>query len=167
MDKNNKENIDKKILESEISLKNQMNNGLNWFYWIAALSIINSLLFVANTDLSFIAGLGITQIIDGFINELPKVKNIGIIINGIFIIGFILLGKFSKKSNALIIVGIIIYSLDTLIFLFVSDWFSFGFHIFAIIGIIYGFKAKLKLSKLQNINISENNINNNLAENTD
>lgn len=159
----NQKSIEAKV-EEEIKLKNQMKSGLNWFYWIAALSIINSVLFFTNKNLSFVAGLGITQIIDAIFNEIASVHYIGIIINAVFIIGFILLGRFSQKSNFLIILGIVIYSLDSLIFIFAKDLFSFGFHIFAIVGIIFGLKAKSALSKI-NKNKIEINDSKNAEEN--
>jgi len=98
-------------------------------------------------SLSFVAGLGVTQVVDAIFKNNPGASYIGIIINTFFIIGFILLGRFSRKNNALIITGLVIYTLDTLIFLITKDWWSIGFHIFAIVGIISGLKAKIKLNK--------------------
>ncbi|OHD36061.1 MAG: hypothetical protein A2Y30_01305 [Spirochaetes bacterium GWE1_32_154] len=150
MNEETNESRNNEIIEKEINLKNQMKNGLSWFYWIAAFSTINSILFFINADISFLAGLGITQIINVFINEIQHAKIIGLILNIVFILGFILLGEYSKKSNPLILFGIIIYSLDSIIFLFIQDWFSFGFHVFAIMGIISGYKAKKNLFEFEN-----------------
>jgi len=142
----------KNFSANEFELKNRMNSGLNWFYWIAGLSIVNSILFFTNMNVSFVAGLGVTQVVDAIFKDNQSASYIGIIINTLFIIGFVLLGRFSKKSNVLIIAGIVIYSLDTLIFLIIKDWWSIGFHIFAIIGIISGLTAKIKLDKLSRNN---------------
>ena len=43
----------------------QLKSGANWFYWIAGLSVVNSLIFAFGGHTSFIAGLGLTQLIDG------------------------------------------------------------------------------------------------------
>ena len=34
--------------------------GANWFYWIAALSVVNSIIVMAQGDWSFIVGLGVS-----------------------------------------------------------------------------------------------------------
>jgi len=40
-------------------------SGANWFFWIAALSIVNSVIFLSGADLAFVVGLGVTQIANG------------------------------------------------------------------------------------------------------
>ena len=47
-------------------LRAQMQSGARWFYWIAGLSLINSIAAVSGSNWSFLAGLGITQLISGF-----------------------------------------------------------------------------------------------------
>jgi len=42
-----------------------MQSGARWFYWIAGLSMINSIAAMSNSSWSFLAGLGITQFIPG------------------------------------------------------------------------------------------------------
>src|SRR5262245_38242766 len=41
----------------------QQRSGAQWFYWIAALSLVNSVLAIAGQDWRFIIGLGITQLV--------------------------------------------------------------------------------------------------------
>lgn len=41
-----------------------LRNGTAWFFWIAGLSLVNAVITHAGSDLSFVAGLGVTQVID-------------------------------------------------------------------------------------------------------
>ena len=43
-------------------LERRVKSGANWFYWIAALSLVNSIIVMANGQWSFILGLGVTEI---------------------------------------------------------------------------------------------------------
>ena len=44
----------------------QLRSGVSWFYWIAGLSLINSILSVSGQSWRFIFGLGVTQLLDAF-----------------------------------------------------------------------------------------------------
>jgi hypothetical protein len=39
-------------------------NGAKWFYWIAGLSLVNSLVVVFGGNFHFVLGLGITSVVD-------------------------------------------------------------------------------------------------------
>ncbi|HRX16476.1 MAG TPA: hypothetical protein P5123_09185 [Spirochaetota bacterium] len=147
------DNVDlvKKRAEIEISCKNKMKNGLHWFYYIAALSLVNMILHNTQTDGFFVAGLGITVVVDSVFSNMQNARIIGLIVNIFIISVFVLFGKYSIKSNFIILTGIVLYSLDTLIFFAVQDWFSFGFHIIAIFGLITGYKAKKEWESIQKL----------------
>ena len=51
-------------LELKLRYQNRLRSGANWFYWIAALSVINSVMMTTESSISFIFGLTATQIID-------------------------------------------------------------------------------------------------------
>lgn len=42
----------------------EKRRGMNWFFWIAALSLVNFIILQMGSDRSFVIGLGITQLID-------------------------------------------------------------------------------------------------------
>src|SRR6266446_5826170 len=46
-------------------LERQRRNGASWFYWVAGLSVVNSVILMSGGRLSFLFGLGVTQVIDG------------------------------------------------------------------------------------------------------
>lgn len=146
--------------ESELAtLLQQLEGGSSWFYWIAALSVVNSLIMFFGGDLSFIVGLGITQIFDGIAAEIAKnhAGNLGFLIEGIaFAVTlatagmFIFFGVFAKKRHIwAFVIGMVFYALDGLLFLLIQDWFSIGFHVFAFYCIFGGLRAALKLNDLK------------------
>jgi hypothetical protein len=53
-----------------------------------------------------------------------------------------------RRLTWVFICGMFLYALDGLLFLVLQDWFSFGFHIFALFGIFGGFSACRELNAL-------------------
>ncbi|MHC4926274.1 MAG: hypothetical protein ACYTER_02895 [Planctomycetota bacterium] len=135
----------------------QFRNGVNWFYWIAGLSLVNSVLWLTGQDWSFLAGLGATQLIDavviGLIEETQVSESIkyvafgmDILIAGVYVLfGFLGL----RRYKAAIITGMVFYALDGLIFLLAMDILSIGFHAFALFCIFNGLKAMNRLNALE------------------
>lgn len=137
-------------IQYRMALESQLNNGATWFYWIAGLSLINTITYMMGSDSSFINGLGITQFVDIIAYELGGVvMYVGFAINILIAGMFILFGRVSKKGkNWAFITGIILYALDSIIFLLAKDWIGLGFHAFAIYGIYGGLKANKALKGL-------------------
>jgi hypothetical protein len=148
---------DQDRVERKLRLESQYANGASWFYWIAGLSIINTVVGLFNGSMSFISGLGITQIIDGISYALKDGYGNGIVYFGVgidvvIILVFAVLGILSHRGkNWAMIVGAILYSLDTLTFLIVTDYLSIGFHILAVYSIIKGIQAGNKLRSYEQI----------------
>jgi len=131
----------------------QTANGASWFYWIAGLSAINSLVYLSGSDWSFLAGLGLTQLADGFVdaaieNGVPAaVKGVAVVFNFALVAMFGFFGYYAgKRFSAAFLVGIVIYVLDGLLLLLLGAWPSAGFHAFALFFIIRGFLACRKLN---------------------
>lgn len=122
-------------------------SGAKWFYWIAVLSLINTAMSISQSNLRFPVGLGITQVIDAFAvvasEEAPNAslifKIITVILNAIFAGIFALFGWLAlKKKFWAFIVGMVLFSLDSLWSLLFQDWISLGFHVLALICICKG-----------------------------
>lgn len=136
-----------------VKVKNQFDNGLSWFFWIAGLSIINTIVYITGGDWNFIIGLGITQIIDEFVVEMQGTgMYIALLIDILVAGGFALLGFLGRKRRYWVfIVGIIIYTLDALIFLYVQDWVGLAFHVLAIYGFVRGMMAVRRLKEMDRV----------------
>ena len=74
------EEAKKQALEEEAAILHQkFRNGVSWFYWIAGLSIVNSLMIMV-ADRAFIFGLGITQITDAVFAQAPNGMIISLVV---------------------------------------------------------------------------------------
>lgn len=112
--------------------------GANWFYWIAGLSLINSIVAISGGQWHFVLGLGITEITDAFHN--PQARIVGYFID-LLVLGFFLMcGYFAGKLQKwAFIMGMSFYLLDAGIMLLAQDWLGFAFHVYALICIWRGF----------------------------
>ena len=81
-----------------------MRRGANWFYWIAGLSAVNSLIFALGGKVSFIIGLCYTQIVDAFSDAAvasggPTFLRALAMVFNIAIVGFFaLVGYYANRS---------------------------------------------------------------------
>lgn len=146
------------VLQEKVDLEAKMRSGARWFFWIAALTMINSIIVVMNGNWSFLAGLGITQVIDGLaLNVSGEVGSaaiaIALILNATVAGVFVFFGmQAGKRQNWAFIIGMVLYALDGLIFVLAEVWASAGFHVFALICIFLGLRASLKLNELEKAN---------------
>ncbi|MBN2016508.1 hypothetical protein JW766_06800 [Candidatus Dojkabacteria bacterium] len=133
----------------EHALQGNVNSGANWFYWIAGLSLVNSVVYIVGGGLYFVVGLGITQLVEGFLSPLGTGGILFSLAFDIFVAGiFALFGLFARKGkNWAFITGMVLYFFDTLLFLLVFDVFSILFHLFALFQLFMGLRANLKLKK--------------------
>ncbi|MGB8509668.1 MAG: hypothetical protein WCD76_14875 [Pyrinomonadaceae bacterium] len=130
-------------------------SGARWFYWIAALSLITSIISLSGSRFGFIVSLGVTQLVDGLANgaasggsSAPKV--VAIVFDVMAVGLFALVGYFASKRLAWVfIAGMAIYLLDGLIFLLVRDWLGIAFHAFVLYSIFGGYQACVKLNALE------------------
>lgn len=138
--------------KKEIENKNKKKLGYGWFLWIAILSMINSIDFVFHNGLFFIFGLGLTQAVDGIVYVLKgNFIYFGFVVNIIISSVFILFWYYAKKEKTwAYLTGMILYGLDTILFIIVRDWLSVGFHIFVLIGISYGYSTLRENIKSKN-----------------
>lgn len=145
------------VQEANFHLQNQAKSGANWFYWIAGASLVNTIIFLFNGSLNFIVGLGIVQITNGIALAVEQqtgsttTPRIGaFLVNLAISTIFLVIGYFAGKGLMWIFtIGIVLYTLDAIIFLLFGDWLSIGFHAFALFFIVRGLIAANKLNKLQ------------------
>lgn len=122
----------------------QIRSGGSWFYWVAALSLINSITPLLGYPIRFLIGLGITTWIDrlfyGSANALALLLNL--FVGGLFI----LFGFFASKGHLwAFIVGMTLFALDGVIFLIYRDWLGVGFHVLILYFVFRGFTACQRL----------------------
>ncbi len=117
--------------------------GAKWFYWIAGLSMINSMAALAGGNFHFVVGLGITSVVDGMAKRVGDAGSIlDLIINGCVAGLFALFGYFAVKTQQwAFMVGMALYAVDAFLLLTVKDYFGVAFHAYALFAIYKGFQA--------------------------
>lgn len=137
-------------------LARRMSSGGTNFYWIAALSVINSIVSVFGGGMYFVVGLALTLLVDGFFlgmaDAFPDAKLIaqliGLAISVVVSAFFAIFGYFAVKGKRwAFITGIIFYALDTLLMLFFQEWLGLLFHVFFLWGLVNGLRALNQLQK--------------------
>ncbi len=121
----------------------QLKSGASWFYWIAGLSLINSIVSFTGSSWRFLFGLGITQIFDAFGNSIGSGGRGAALVLDLAAAGvFILFGVFAHKAHTwAFMLGMVVFALDGLIFLLRQDWIGVAFHLFVLYCLFRGFKA--------------------------
>jgi hypothetical protein len=128
----------------------QAKKARGWFAAIAAFSFVNSLLIMFGVEVSFVIGLGATQVVDAIVAVTREqggasvgavVSVIGLLMN-LCIIGMVVFIWWAsgRGSTAAYIVGMVLYALDGFIFLAVGDWIGVGFHVFFLFMLWGGFR---------------------------
>jgi len=136
--------------KEQLKQRNLITSGASWFLWIGILSVINIVAAIFHQNIYFVTGLGINSLILGMmdgirrglgINLMPLGYALTFVVSGLFI----LIWKKSKNENkGIYLTGLILYGIDTVIFYFTKDWYSFGFHLFALILLYTGYSTLLK-----------------------
>ena len=86
-------------------ISQRMKSGANWFYWIAGLSLINSIVSIAGGNWNFIVGLGVTQIIDAIMQAISQESgvnafNVVALMLDVLVAGvFVVFGYFAGRGS--------------------------------------------------------------------
>ena len=148
------------VAAAALALKQRGDSGANWFFWVAGLSLVNTIIAHSGGDRHFIVGLSFTAIVDAIAQEIGKQEPEAATIATVIAIGFscfvtlvaTLFGWMSRKRwLAVFGVGMGIYVLDGLLYLLLGDIMSAGFHGFALWSMFAGFNAYRQLSKLEDL----------------
>jgi hypothetical protein len=121
----------------------------SWFWWIAALSLVNTLSVILDLKYGMALGLGITQVIDALfslgeegepiaVSTTARIVHLAFV--GLVCLGFYALGRAARNfSSRAFVWGMILYALDASIFALVGDWIGLGFHAFVLFMLWGGF----------------------------
>jgi hypothetical protein len=113
--------------------------GAKWFWWIAGLSLVNTVMIYTGTDLSFVVGLGITLVSDIVFAD---VKPIAFAIDAVVLGFFFLMGYYGSRGHDwAFYLGLTVYVIDALVYVWFQDWMSVGFHALVIFFIVRGLMA--------------------------
>ena len=124
-------------MNAQVSSNPEVVSGARWFWWVAGLSLVNTVLLYAGADISFVVGLGITTLASVFFSLPMALLVIAITLGLYFYIGL----EAQKGQAMAFYMGLAIYVFDALIFVYFQDWMSVAFHGLAIYFIVKGLIA--------------------------
>jgi hypothetical protein len=120
--------------------------GARWFYWVAGVSLINTVIALAGQHWRFIIGLGTTQVANALALRTGRGWPPALLLDLVLIGGFVLLGHLALQGQLwAFAVGIAVYALDGLVFLAARHWIGLGFHVFVLVMLVKGFQATRQL----------------------
>jgi hypothetical protein len=136
---------------AKMQLQAQARVGANWFYWIAGLSLVNTVAAMAGVNWRFILGLGVTQVVDAIGANLSGGGKAAALVVDAFIAGFfVLMGSFAGKLKTwAFVVGMVLFGLDAGVSLLIKDWIGLAFHGYALYCIYRGYSKLGDLKRLQ------------------
>ncbi len=137
------------------ALEQRYKSGARWFFWIAGLTTVTSIISMYGGGFAFFLSLGSTQFIDGVARGLSQefgdtAKIFGLILDLVVAGVFALIGWFALKRHLWsFVVGMVLFALDALLLLVFQVWISFAFHALVVYWIFKGFQAARRLSDLE------------------
>ena len=132
-------------------LEKRLKSGGSWFFWIAGLSLINSIAVFSGSEYGFIVGLSITQILDHLLQGAGgNARVIALVLDVIAAGVFVLFGVFACKRHVwAFIVGMVFYAGDTLLTMVLGLWLGVAFHAWVLFSLFIGVKAAMQANKLE------------------
>ena len=136
-------------------LTQRFKSGANWFYWIAGLTIVTSLIAFFGGGIRFLLSLGSTQVIDGIAEALSAevggaAKVVALVLDLIVTGVFVLFGYLSgRKQLWAYMVGMVLFLLDGLLSLVFQDWIGVAAHGFVLFWLFRGYQAGRELLSLE------------------
>lgn len=127
----------------DLATASKLKSGASWFYWIAGLSLINTIAAFSGSDWRFIVGLGITQVFDALGNEFGGAGKVIVLLLDLFVAGmFIAFGVFANKGHLwAFITGMVLFALDGILFVLAQEWIGVAFHAFVLYCFFRGMQA--------------------------
>ena len=118
-------------------------HGANWFFWLAILSVINSLIVYQYQIPNMPIALAITQWLDGTSAGLnPTMSSSSLIINLLLAGVLAAFGLLARRgSDMAFVVGIFLYIVDAMLMIGLRDVFGFGVHLIGLFFLVKGLLA--------------------------
>jgi hypothetical protein len=146
-------------MQQQLRLEARFKSGVGWFYWIAGMSVVNTIAFLSGSSWTFAVGLGAAQVVDGLAAAIAPSfdETTGNVIRAVaFLIDLALAGLFlglgvlaRRRQRWAIVVGLALYLLDAGILLLFGDWLGLLIHGLGLFGLFSGLRALNELMKLE------------------
>jgi len=137
-------------------LERRARSGARWFFWIAGLSLVNTLMLSSDGHGGmFLVGLAVTGFIHGFAAEMgPQWQGVGMGASLAVSALFVMFGVFAaKRQSWSFIAGMVLYGLDAALVVLLAMmanslsgvWLMVAFHVLVLVWIFRGWQAAMRL----------------------
>lgn len=136
-----------------LELDKRVRSGGSWYYWVAALSLVNSVVAFTGGGGGFVIGLSVTQFLDAMLAEAGgNAKVIGLLL-GVLAAGvFATFGVFAcKRHSWAFIVGMVLYAFDTLLTVLAQHWLGLAFHAWVLVSLFLGLRAAMQANAMAKV----------------
>ncbi len=130
----------------------QAQIGGDWFFWIAGLSLVNSVLGLIHSPIGSLFGLGTTDVIDAVgtsVGGSGRMISLGldVLVAGVFAV----FGVFARRgAKWAFITGAVFYLLDALVVLLLTrQYLEVAAHAYALYRIFQGFQGAQQMGLLR------------------
>ena len=139
------------LIAQKLRIEQVLKGSSSWFIIIAALSLVNSVLFMTGAQIHFIFGLGFTQMVDAMAHGVGSTGMVlDLFINGVIGGAFTLLWIFARRGEKWAwLAGMGLYVLDGLVLLLFKDFLSVAFHGWALYRMSTGWKVLASLEQMK------------------
>jgi hypothetical protein len=147
------EDLAKSDFKALVDRSPKIASAARWFWWIAGLSAVNTLLMNLGSNTSFVIGLSITIMADAFFHAF---RPAAFVIDAVAVGFFYAMGYFALRGHRwAFIVGAAVYAVDASIYIYFEDIMPIAFHVWALFCIIGGFIALNKAIKSLELTTTE------------
>jgi hypothetical protein len=113
-----------------------IRTAARWFWWIAGLSLINTIMFHSGTNFHFVVGLAMTTMVDEMFASNPPVA---MALAGLGAAFYFVIGYLAQRGLTwAFYVGLMVYAVDALLYAMVQDWMPVVIHVVAAVFIFKG-----------------------------
>lgn len=150
------ENMQISRIENEkAQLFSNFKSGVSWFFWLAAISVVNLIIRFTNPESTIRFAIGFS--ISKYLEEKPLAlfgsiapKTVALILSVVLIGVVVLLGFLARGRNkTAYIVGMVLYALDIIPAVMIGDLYAVIFHVIVIGFLVWGLVNLIKLEKLE------------------
>jgi hypothetical protein len=124
----------------------QTRQGGDWFFWVAGLSLANTLLRVMHAPFGFFFSLGVSGYAARMGGGLPAYLTVTVVASAIIA----LCGLFARRgARWAFLAGMTLYVLDAFVCLLIPEYLEIAAHAYALYRIFQGFQAAGQLAALR------------------
>ena len=127
-------------------LGSRADRGSGWFYWIAGLSLVNSIVIWSGGAWRFVFGLGLTAGVDYVARDAAGLGlGLAWVFNALVIGAFLVFGHFARKGHRwAYLLGMAVYAADGALLVAMQDWLGVAVHAAVLFFICSGLAAVSK-----------------------